>query len=86
MPEILTTELKSDLEYIYKKAGDLLTDMQADNNTDDGEMRALLERVEFTLEDICGTLQKDIYNCDYLITKFRTVKIHEMDEMTQKEH
>lgn len=72
MPELLATELKSDLERIYKITGDIL------NALDSGEIRCvseesrMLDRVKFDLMDIGGTLQKDIFNCDYLITKCKT--------------
>lgn len=73
MPEVLTTELKSDLEKIYKITGDLLNDIQGGNvKPDCNETRKLLETVRSGLMDITGTLQKDIFNCDYLITKIRT--------------
>lgn len=78
MPEILTTELKSDLEYIYKVAGDLLNELdQRDWSKDSEDTRKMMEIVKFRLADIGGTLQKDIFNCDYLITKFRILKTGE---------
>lgn len=67
MPELLTTELKSDLERIYKITGDIL------NALDSGDIKCedsgTLEEIKFNLMDIGGTLQKDIFNCNYLITK-----------------
>jgi hypothetical protein len=74
MAEILTTELKSDLENIYKTTGDLLNLLQAKNfDNEKEEIKELFSLIEFRLEDIGGTLQKDIYNCDYLITKIKTI-------------
>ncbi len=68
------TELHSDLETIYKIAGDLLNDVELntvgdypyDALRDDHE---LLERIRFSLVDITGTLQKDIHNLRHVITK-----------------
>ncbi len=73
MPEVLTTEFKSDLERIYKITGDLLNRIEVRSNDEEHEAgRELLELVRFKLMDIAGTLQKDIFNCDYLVTKIRT--------------
>lgn len=73
MPEVLTTEIKSDLERIYKIAGDLLNSIELRYKEKDNEVgRELLEQARFKLMDITGTLQKDIFNCDYLVTKIRT--------------
>lgn len=75
MAEVLTTELKSDLENIYKIAGDLLNAIDAgDFSKESEEVRKMLDLVKAGLMDIGGTLQKDIFNCDYLITKIRTIK------------
>jgi len=68
----IETELHSDLETIYKIAGDLLNDVEMntigdypnDALRDDHE---LLERIRFSLEDITGTLQKDIHNLRHVI-------------------
>lgn len=70
MAEILIVELKSDLEDIYKKTGDLLNLLSVkETKAAGGETDELLGLVKTRLEDIGGTLQKDIFNCDYLITK-----------------
>jgi hypothetical protein len=74
MAEILSTELKDDLEDIYKKTGDLLSLLESKSfENESSEVHELVELVKFRLQDITGTLQKDIYNCDYLITKIKTV-------------
>ncbi len=74
MAEILSTELKSDLENIYKITGDLLNILEAkDFDKESEEIKEMLSLIKFRLEDIEGTLQKDIYNCDYLITKIKTI-------------
>jgi flagellar motor switch protein FliG len=70
----IETELHSDLETIYKIAGDLLNDIEMNtvgNYPDDTlpNDHELLERVRFSLEDITGTLQKDIHNLRHVIAK-----------------
>ena len=70
----IETELHSDLENIYKIAGDLLNDIEMNtvgNYPDDTlpNDHELLERVRFSLEDITGTLQKDIHNLRHVIAK-----------------
>jgi hypothetical protein len=73
MSEILVVELKSDLESVYKLGGDLLNLLEEKNFEHESiETRDLIGLIKFRLEDICGTLQKDIFNCDYLFTKFKT--------------
>lgn len=73
MAEILTTELKSDLENIYKITGDLLNLLETKNfENENREIRELMDLIKFRLMDIDGILQKDIFNCDYLITKIKT--------------
>ncbi|HEX2945448.1 MAG TPA: hypothetical protein VHT96_05805 [Clostridia bacterium] len=70
----IETELHSDLQNIYKIAGDLLNEVEMntvgdyphDTLPDD---HALLERIRFSLEDITGTLQKDIHNLRQVIGK-----------------
>jgi hypothetical protein len=70
MPELLTIELKSDLERIYKITGDILNALDSGGiRCESGESGGTLEQIKFNLMDIGGTLQKDIFNCDYLITK-----------------
>lgn len=79
MPELISTELKGDLENIYKITGDLLNLlMTKDFGQESEEIRELMDLIKFSLEDIGGTLQKDIYQCDYLITKVKT--LYEYDE------
>lgn len=73
MSEILVVELKSDLESVYKIGGDLLNLLEEkDFKSESSEINELMGLIRFRLEDICGTLQKDIFNCDYLMTKFKT--------------
>jgi hypothetical protein len=76
MNEIISTELKSDLENIYKTVGDLLNLLQTkDFEGHMTEANELFSLVKFRLADIEGTLQKDIYNCDYLLTKIKTLQV-----------
>lgn len=75
MSEVISTELKSDLESIYGSARnllDLIQDKTLENESED--TRKLFELIKFRLMDMEGTLQKDIYNCDYLITRFKIVE------------
>jgi hypothetical protein len=77
MSEIISTEIKSDLENIYKITGDISNLLEAKDFTEESdEIRELMNLIKFRLEDICGTLQKDIYNCDYLLTKYITATIN----------
>lgn len=70
MAETIVVELKSDLESVYKIGGDLLNlIMEKDLCKESMDIKDLIDLVKFRLEDICGTLQKDIFNCNYLITK-----------------
>ena len=78
MPEVITTELKSDLERIYKQVGDIL------NAIDSGGVSCEVSGpggepgwIKSALMDVEGTLQKDIFNCDYLITKMRTLPVED---------
>jgi len=72
MAETISIELKSDLNNMYENAGELLNVLQAiDFKGESKEIQELMDQIMFKLEDICGTLQKDIYNCDYLITKIQ---------------
>jgi hypothetical protein len=76
MTEILSTEFKSDLENIEKITGDLLNLLESkDFNNESEEIQELMSLIKFRLEDISGTLQKDIFNCDYLLTKYVTTNI-----------
>jgi hypothetical protein len=76
MTEILSTEFKSDLENIYKITGDLFNLLESkDFNNESEEIQELMSLIKFRLEDISGTLQKDIFNCDYLLTKYVTTNI-----------
>lgn len=71
MAEVMVVELKSDLESVYKIGGDLLNLLVTkDFRNENRETREVIDLIKFRLEDICGTLQKDIFNCDYLLTKF----------------
>ncbi len=70
MIEILTTEIKSDLQNIYKATRELLNmldekSLEAESN----RIHELLALIRLRLGDIEGTLQKDIFNCNYLMTK-----------------
>lgn len=74
MPEIIATELKSDLERLCSLAGGIL------DAIDSGGLSCEAPGpgggpgwIEFALMDIEGTLQKDIFHCDYLTTKIRTL-------------
>jgi hypothetical protein len=68
MAVILEAELQSDLEALYKIAGDLLNEIELYKF----ENCPLIELVKFRLEDISGTLQKDIFNLRYLSMKTKT--------------
>jgi hypothetical protein len=73
MTENLSIEFKSDLEYMYKISGDLLNLLQSkDFKKENPETKRIIELIMFRLEDIGGVLQKDIFNCDYLILKMKT--------------
>ena len=73
MAIIITIELKSDLERMYKISGDLLNTVETEYaKTHSEATKSILESIRFGLMDIGGTLQKDIYNCDYIITQLRT--------------
>ncbi|RCX16828.1 hypothetical protein DFR58_10955 [Anaerobacterium chartisolvens] len=70
MSEILTTEIKSDLQNIYKATRELLNMLEEKSPEDEGDqIHELLSLIRLRLGDIEGTLQKDIFNCNYLITK-----------------
>lgn len=70
MIEIVGTELKSDLLTIYKNAGHLLDFLEVkDLECHDKDIKELLDVIKFRLHDITGTLQKDIFNIDCIISK-----------------
>lgn len=80
MSEIITVELKSDLEGIYKIAGVLLNDLEMRNfSKDSEETRELIEYIKFKLMEIGGTLQKDIFNCDFILTKMKSTGNYSQD-------
>ena len=61
MAIILATELQRDLEALYKIAGDLLNELEMQEAEKDVKsMQQQLDLVKARLEDIAGTLQKDI--------------------------
>lgn len=70
MPESnIAIEVKSDLEYIYKLTGDLLNDIEAaETDHHHGMSGKLLDRVKQCLADTSTVIQKDIYNCDFIIS------------------
>lgn len=73
MSEILVIELKSDLENVYKMSGDLLNLLDDKDFTNvSSETNEIMELIKYKLADICGIVQKDIFDCDYLMTKFKT--------------
>jgi hypothetical protein len=75
MSEILTHEIKNDLENIYKLTGDLLNMISMkDFSSEKSEIQEMMEMIKFRLADIGGILQKDIFNCDYLLMKMRTLE------------
>lgn len=70
MPEnYIAIEVKRDLEYVYKLTGDLLNEIEM---AEAGENRSmnndLLGRVKQCLADTSTVMQKDIYNCDFIIS------------------
>ncbi|MDP4092028.1 MAG: hypothetical protein Q8920_01555 [Bacillota bacterium] len=59
---------------IYKKAGDLLDYLdERCVECSNIELKDIMETIKFRLMDITGTLQKDIYNCDYMISKEKLI-------------
>jgi hypothetical protein len=68
MAVILEAELQSDLEALYKITGDLLNEIEQHSY----ENCPLIDIVKFRLEDIGGTLQKDIFNLRYISMKAKT--------------
>ena len=70
MAIILATELQRDLEALYKIAGDLLNELEMQEAEKDVKsMQQQLDLVKARLEDIAGTLQKDIYTIRHIIMK-----------------
>ncbi len=74
MAVILEAELQSDLETLYKIAGDLLNEIELQKvencpHIEKVENCPLIDLVRFRLEDISGTLQKDIFNLRYISMK-----------------
>lgn len=65
MAAIIETEIRSDLEALYKITGDLLNEIERKQI----EHCPMMEIVKFRLEDISGTLQKDIFNLRYISMK-----------------
>ncbi len=68
MAVILEAEIQSDLEALYKITGDLLNEIELHKY----ENCPLIDLVKFRLEDIGGTLQKDIFNLRHLSMKTKT--------------
>ncbi|KNY26661.1 hypothetical protein [Pseudobacteroides cellulosolvens] len=67
MSIIVGTELKSDLEAMYKMTGDILTRMDLENaRLVDAEV---MREIRLKILDMEAILQKDIFTCDYLISK-----------------
>jgi hypothetical protein len=61
---------------LYKISGDLLNTVETEfSKTNTEDSKRLLESLRFGLMDIGGTLQKDIFNCDYIVTKLRTYDV-----------
>jgi hypothetical protein len=71
MTAILESELQSDLEALYKITGDLLNEIEERKI----ENCPLMEVVKFRLEDIGGTLQKDIFHLRYLAMKAKAGEV-----------
>ena len=73
MSLIIYTEIKNDLESVYKNTSEMITLLQDRNfDNENAETRDLIEFLKFKLMDIEGTVQKDIFTCDYISTKDRT--------------
>lgn len=69
MPDYIAIEVKRDLEYVYKITGDLLNEIEtAEAVEDEGNNNDLLGRVKQCLADTATVMQKDIYNCDFIIS------------------
>lgn len=67
MSIILSTEIKSDLEDMYKITGEILTQI----DLDDTELvdTEIFKQIRLKISDMEAILQKDIFTCDYLISK-----------------
>lgn len=64
------TEIKNDLESVYKNTREMLTLLQSKTfDNENKEIRDLMELLKFKLKDIEGTVQKDIFTCDFLSTR-----------------
>lgn len=84
MAIIIATELQSDLETLYKIAGDLLNEIEKKEIENCPQLQSqercsrsaesaeqMLELVKFRLADIAGTLQKDIVNLRHIVMKLQ---------------
>jgi len=72
MTETLTTELKSDLESIYKLTGELIDMISMKGLFYQDEMKWIMEDIKVRLMDIGSMLKKDILNCDYILAEMKT--------------
>ncbi|HEY9061194.1 MAG TPA: hypothetical protein VIO64_11940 [Pseudobacteroides sp.] len=67
MSIIVSTELKSDLEDMYRMTGEILTQIDLDDaGLVDTE---IIKQIRLKVSDMEAILQKDIFTCDYLISK-----------------
>jgi hypothetical protein len=71
MAIILESELQSDLESLYQTAGVLLNEIEEKRGEDDFQPEQMLDHIRFKLEDMAGTLQKDIFNVRHIIMKMQ---------------
>jgi len=72
MSIIVGTELKSDLETMYKMAGEILMQMDLeDARLVDTEV---LRQIRHKVLDMEAILQKDIFTCDYLMSKEKVLR------------
>ncbi|HOV25046.1 MAG TPA: hypothetical protein PK566_01615 [Pseudobacteroides sp.] len=72
MSIILSTELKSDLEAMYKITGEILTQMDLeDGKSVDAEA---LRQIRHKVSDMEAIIQKDIFTCNYLTSKEKILR------------
>ncbi len=80
MSEIIAIELKSDLEHVYKLTGDLLNEIETAGMDKNGNISCdMLERMRAVLMDTGAVLQKDIFNCDFIISSMKFRKPQETE-------
>lgn len=75
MTEIFSTALKGDMEKMYKILGDLCNLMENQNfSAERKEIQELFQFIHNQCKDVTGILQEDIFQWDYLITRYVSEK------------